>query len=677
MYNASRQFKNCMKAPLRNRAHIQISIGVINSLAQSNGKITSGLAPWSNERSVWKANTVGTQYATFEDNFFKADGSQYLLPEPDVDLASYNTNTGVVSEDILGAITITFNQQYDLKGLTVRFGEFYPTAFTVTVDGGTYTYTNDSEQFETSDTYGVTSSMIITPITMVGGQQRLRIEELTMGVGFAFTDDVVKNVSAKEDISFISSKISGHTFDMTAIDLDNNFNVDDVNSYINYLKTGQRINVIVGLDLDDGTIEWVQQGVYYLTKWNKDGMNVKLTASDRLSFLTDTYSGGNYIHSRTLYDDFIALMQFANIDVDEYNVDDTLKQITVTNPFPSVQVKQGLQLIANAGRCVCFEDRYGVIQMMANFSLVVDPEDIVVSSDSDTEYSHSQNITIGTTEVYADFTDNFFSADGSMYLLPESGNDYSRDTGFVSSEIADENGNFETNPSLTLELPASFVYYGFVINFDGNPPQKMLLQSYNDDVLVSEVTVTDLQNENYIPYSFKKFDKIVLTFTKGTPYNRVLINKFSFSDLSDYKLLYNDIIGNVKGIKEKSIKTVKVKRYTFTEPTSEGELPQQKNDDVWFDVSVLTTGDEVKITNQLISTEEHASLVAEWIKNYYLSNISYSCNFRGDPTLNATDIIYLDNDILNNLQVEIEKHTFTYNGAFGGSLEMRRTIRTE
>ena len=79
MYNATNQFKNCMKAPLRNRAHIQVSIGIINSLAQSNGEITSELSPWSNERSIWKANTVGTQYATFEDNFFKADGSQYLL----------------------------------------------------------------------------------------------------------------------------------------------------------------------------------------------------------------------------------------------------------------------------------------------------------------------------------------------------------------------------------------------------------------------------------------------------------------------------------------------------------------------------------------------------------------------------------------------------------------------
>ena len=108
-------------------------------------------------------------------------------------------------------------------------------------------------------------------------------------------------------------------------------NVDDVNSYINYLETGQRINCIVGLDLDDGTIEWVQQGVYYLTNWSKDGMNVKLTANDRLSFLTDTYSEGNYIHSRTLYDDFIALMQFANIGVDEYNIDDTLKNILVAN----------------------------------------------------------------------------------------------------------------------------------------------------------------------------------------------------------------------------------------------------------------------------------------------------------------------------------------------------------
>lgn len=666
-----------MKAPLRNRGHIQVSIGVVNSFAQSNGEITSELTPWSNERSIWKANTVGTQYATFEDNVFKADGSQYLLPEPDVDLASYNTDTGIISEDILGAITIAFNQEYDLKGLTVRFGEFYPTEFTVTVNGGTYTYTNDSALFETSDTFGVTSSMIITPITMVGGQQRLRIEELTMGVGFAFTDDVVKNVTTKEDISFISNKISSNTFDITAIDLENNFNVDDENSYINYLQTGQRINCMVGLDLNDGSIEWVQQGVYYLTKWNKEGMDIKLTADSRLAFLTDTYSGGNSIHSRTLYDDFIDLMTFANIDVDEYNVDDSLKEITVVNPLPSVSVAQALQMIANASRCVCYQDRNGVIQMSANFALVVDPEDITVTTLSATDYSHTNNILTGTTEVYADFTDNFFSADGSMYLLPESGNDYSRDTGFVSTEISDENGEFISNPNITLELPASFTYYGFNINFDGNPPQEMLVQTFNDNVAVSEITIRDLQNDNYIPYSFRKFDKLVLTFTKATPYNRVLVNKFSFSDLTDYKLTYSDILGNIKGIKEKNIKTVKVKRYTFTESEVEGELPQQKNDEVYYDIGVLTTGDEVKVTNQLISTEEHARLIAEWIRNYYMSSISYSCNYRGDPTLNATDIIYLENDILDNLMVEIEKHTFTYNGAFGGSLEMRRSIRTE
>lgn len=677
MYNATNQFKNCMKAPLRNRAHIQVSIGIINSLAQSNGEIISALEPWSNERSIWKANTVGTQYATFEDDFFKADGSQYLLPEPDVDLATYNTDTGVVSEDILGAITITFNQEYDLKGLTVRFGEFYPTEFTVTVDGGTFTYTNDSSEFDTSDTYGVTSSMTITPISMVGGQQRLRIEEITMGIGFSFTDEVIKNVTTREDISFISNKISGNTFELTATDLGNNFNVDDSNSYINYLETEQRINVIVGLDLDDGTVEWIQQGVYYLTKWSKEGINVKLSADNRLAFLTDTYNSGNYIHERTLYDDFIDLMQFANIEIDEYNVDDTLKSITVINPLPSVPVNQALQLIANAGRCVCYQDRNGVIQMMANFSLVVDPDDMQVTTSSATDYSHPQNILVGTTEVYADFTDNFFSADGSMFILPESGNDYSHDTGFVSSEIADENGEFSTVPSITVLLPASFIYYGFNINFDGNPPREMLLQVYNDNVLVAEETIRDLENENYIPYSFRKFDKLILSFPKATPYNRVLVNKFSFSDLTDYKLTFNDIIGNMKGDRGKNVKTVKVRQYTFLPPTTEGEYPQQKNDGVFYSVDVMTTGDEVKVNNPLVSNSEHARLIAEWVKNYYTDNVSYSCTFRGDPTLNATDIIHLDSDILNNLQVEIEKHTFTYNGAFGGTLEMRRAVRTE
>ena len=675
MYNATTQFKNCMKELLRNRAHIQVDIGIVNSLAQSNARIVSHLTDWSNERSVWNKNTVETQYATFEENQWKADGSQYILPEPDVDMAPYNTNVGVVSRDILEPIRITFTERFDLKGLTINFGEFYPTKFTVTVNGGTFTYTNDSPEFETNDTYGLTNEMIITPISMVGGQQRLRIESIVMGVGFVFKDDSVEKCETSESISFISDEISNHTFTLTAFDTGNNFNVDDSNSFINYLNTGQTINCMVGLDLDDDTIEWIQLGVFYLNSWSREGMTVKLNASDRLSFFTDTYSDGNYIHTRTLYDDIVNVLTYEGLDVDEYKIDDCLQDITISNPLPSVTVAQALQLLCNAGRCVCFQNREGVIQVMANFSNIVDPEDITVTTISATDYSHTSNILTGTTEVYADFTNYFFSADGSMFILPESGNDYSRDTGFVSSEIADMQGNFVNNPSITFELPASFVYYGFNCNFDGNPPQEMIIKTYNDDAEVSELTVTDLKNENYIPYTFKRFDKLVITFTKAEPLNRVLINKFSFSDLSDYKLTFNDILDNLKGIKEKKIKKVRVKQYTFTQPATEGELPQQKDDGVFFDYPVSDVGEEVTLNNQLISTPEHAQLVAEWLGNYYANNISYSCNYRGDPTLNATDIIHLESELLSNLQVEIEKHRFTYNGAFGGSLDMRRALR--
>ena len=73
---------------------------------------------------------------------------------------------------------------------------------------------------------------------------------------------------------------------------------------------------------------------------------------------------------------------------------------------------------------------------------------------------------------------------------------------------------------------------------------------------------------------------------------------------------------------------------------------------------------------------EHAELVAEWIGNYYANNISYDVDYRGRPDINATDIIHMDSEKLNNLQVEIISHNLRFNGgALSGSLELRRALR--
>ena len=69
-------------------------------------------------------------------------------------------------------------------------------------------------------------------------------------------------------------------------------------------------------------------------------------------------------------------------------------------------------------------------------------------------------------------------------------------------------------------------------------------------------------------------------------------------------------------------------------------------------------------------------MIAEWLGNYYSNNISYDVEYRGDPALDSADIIYMDSDVVNNLQVEVENHRINFNGSLKGSLALRRAMRT-
>ena len=120
------------------------------------------------------------------------------------------------------------------------------------------------------------------------------------------------------------------------------------------------------------------------------------------------------------------------------------------------------------------------------------------------------------------------------------------------------------------------------------------------------------------------------------------------------------------------VKDVRVKVFSFTAPESEGDDPKVVEDSIFYTNEINTTGQTVTFENQLIGSLAHAQLVAEWMSNYYANNITYSLKYRGDPRLEAADIIYMDSEYLNNLQVEIESLELTFNGAISGKLNLRR-----
>ena len=668
MISVSSQYKEIMSRPKRNRAFISVGIGIIDQNAQASGTANGAFAYWS-KGNIFDANKKNIEYATLEENYMRADGEMLFLPENN-ELMQLNTN-GIATDSIMGLVRIDFPKMYDIKGLTINFGSAYPTELQIETAEKTLDYSNNSSQFVTMDVLGDTDFIIIRPISMVGGQQRLRIQNILMGVGLSYMNEQTKNFSHKDFCSTISEELPSENTSFTFFDEENRFNVDDDNSFMAYLEEMQKVTVSFGLELDNGSVEWHQIATNYLKSWKSQNGVVTLNATDRLAQMKEKYEKGFKIYERTAYEEAKSILTDAGLNPDEYYIDEYLKDVILTNPMPKKNHKTCLQLLANACRCILKQDENGRIIIRANFANVIDPEDITILTNGHTNWSEPRNIIIGSEVVYADLTRDFLKADGKMYFLPE--DETYLDTGYVSEQVGDADGLFSVNPTITIQLPAAYTYHGVNVDFGGNPPSEMIVHTYKYEEIVESVSFTDIVEKNFLIHEFKDFDKMVFEFTKGYPDNHILVNRISFGDLSDYTLTKLDWMKFPVGYKETRTKLLRVKIFSYQ--NDEKGNPKEVEDEVFAERIIGAVGVTKTLQNPLISTEEHAQLLAEWIGNYYANNVYYTVKYRGEPRVMSTDIIHAYSDIKNNMQVEVTQNDISFNGTFSGNMEYRRALK--
>lgn len=103
---------------------------------------------------------------------------------------------------------------------------------------------------------------------MVGGNKRLRVEKIVMGVGLTYRNNDVSTASFEEFVNGISAEIPYRKLSVTILDKNNVYNVDDDNSFINFLETGQKMELSYGMVLSDETVEWHKKATMLLTDWN-------------------------------------------------------------------------------------------------------------------------------------------------------------------------------------------------------------------------------------------------------------------------------------------------------------------------------------------------------------------------------------------------------------------------
>jgi hypothetical protein len=94
-----------------------------------------------------------------------------------------------------------------------------------------------------------------------------------------------------------------------------------------------------------------------------------------------------------------------------------------------------------------------------------------------------------------------------------------------------------------------------------------------------------------------------------------------------------------------------------------------------YSIDVHEKGVEKNSANPLIGTNMMAQQQAKWLKDYYDDDLEYSLTYRGDPTVDADDLFYLENNFVakNEIRVSDESIQTSIGMDFTCKLVARRT----
>lgn len=737
MQKVSKAYKESMKSSLRERAYIMISFGLVNQEAQAKATVDNGsYAYYSNKDNIFGEHIDDTVYATLEEEFTKVDGSMFFLPRATEGGRYYDT--GIVSDKLVSEarceVVISLNTiATDFKGLTINFGENYPVDFDIVGSTGqTIEFRgNTKSKWSTEEVLENTTYIKLVFYKMKNPQSRLRIYSIMFGYGLVYYNDSIMSSALDSYVSPIGADVPQFDFSVTLKNYDHYFNVDNPNSAINYLETGQEMDIMYGYQTPGSdTIEWIQGNHLWCSEWESDDNTATIRCQDIFRNMDGEYVKGLYSATGKSY---YALAEeiLKDAGISEYYIDPRLKKLYSNNPIPRVKYKEALQIIANACRCVLTQSRDGKVQIKSNFM----PSASIATNGEET-YSNAANVLTDTPKVeYATLAGNYTPTDGTMFFLPRNGK-AALTTGYVSKEISGANGIFTKNPVVTITMEAIRAYYGLKLVFGTALPAAFTIRTYKGGEPVNEYPVEkdEINTTSIILRDFDDFDVMKIEFTKtAEPYNRIVLNYFSLSDVVDFTMNRRDMTSSPKAIKQELIKDVIVPCYTYQENNREENLVYEdidvvagevetyyiqdpsygykvKLDEVegkatvvaWSNyfvtikfnvtgsfklevqgyrykivekyatVSLNARGKTVKWKNPLISNTTMANELAAWLADYYTAGIEYEYDTRGNPELDATDIVYQENEFHDGMRVNIYRHTVNFKQAFSGRVTARR-----
>lgn len=424
MQTVSENWKNAHKRTILNESYVEVSLDVgdpeslADASSQDNGAVyisnTSGIVS-DDEKNI-------VPYCTLEQNIWLLDGNRRAIPEIESGESGYvgdvlSSGECVFSEKV-PMITINFSKVFDIPipGVTITwsatYGEFAD-SFVVTA------YNGDAIIAE-KEVIGNRSVQSFVMMDMVGYDRieirvkkwclpyhRTRVEEIFVGMKKVYSKRELFDYAHSQSVDPVSTSLPKTEIKFSVDNVNGEYNPYNEQGISKYLMERQEVKARYGLKLNDGSVEWIKGGTFYLSEWyaKQNGMSADFTARDLLEFMSTVYEESHDLSARTLYDLAEKVLVAADLPLNndgtvKWVIDESLKSITTTAPLPRDTLANCLQLIANAGECVLYQDRSGILRIEPLKNEVSDYKIDSFNSYSKSEITLTKSIKQVTVKVH-------------------------------------------------------------------------------------------------------------------------------------------------------------------------------------------------------------------------------------------------------------------------------------
>jgi hypothetical protein len=387
MQTVSENWKNAHKQTLLSESYVEVSLDIADpdALADVSSQDNGAVYISGTSQVVSEVDKNVSPYCTLEQNLWVLNGERKAIPVSDYGGSGYVgdilSNEVCVFAEKMPLITLNFSKVFDrfIPGITITwsptYGEFADSFVIMAYNGDTLIAHKEVTGNRSVKTLVMMDIVDYDRITIMITKwclpyHRARVEEIFVGMNKVYSKTELFDYSHSQSVNPVSTSLPKTEIKFSIGNVDGEYNPYNEQGMAKYLMARQEVKARYGMKLNDGSVEWIKGGTFYLSEWyaKQNGLTAEFTARDLLEFMSATYEENHDLSSRTLYDLAELVLSAADLPLNDdgtvkWIIDDSLKSITTTAPLPKDTLANCLQVIANAAECVLYQDRTGTLRI--------------------------------------------------------------------------------------------------------------------------------------------------------------------------------------------------------------------------------------------------------------------------------------------------------------------------